>query len=374
MRVLVSGASEDFGVCIAAELQRRGHQVHCAPRDQKPTADVDVIVQLMPTPPRTNQLIVVRHGANADVEQRVPTSGALLVRTTTIMGRDSVGGTQRRFAAPVILGIKNGRNIAQFVHPDDVGRFVGDAVEHPQWTGPVNLAASDTLPLRQVAAILGKRYVELIPDWATARLPAQQAPVDTTRLGELGFAPAWSSRDCVIDFGRANHGHIFLGSRRVRLPWRFPWAGAAGPPRDGPLRHPASANGGEFDTDVDPDWPVYTAINTAEAFPGPMTPLSLELSLEGMRAMGPRAVDVLRLDGELRRAVIEQQTGSFGHRVYANLSVLFAAGAVLPGADPSGWGDKLFGAGSGAAVPEIDKIGWWGMALRLPRMLTFILS
>jgi hypothetical protein len=47
-------------------------------------------------------------------------------------------------------------------------------------------------------------------------------------------------------------------------------------------------------------------------------------------------------------------------------------GAVLPGADPSGWGEKLFGAGSGAAVPDVDKIGWWGMALRLPRMLAFI--
>jgi phosphohistidine swiveling domain-containing protein len=114
-------------------------------------------------------------------------------------------------------------------------------------------------------------------------------------------------------------------------------------------------------------------MNTSEAFPGPMTPLSLELSLEAMRAMGAQAVDVLRLGGELRRAVIEEQTGSFGHRVYANLSVLFAVGALLPGADRSGWGDKLFGAGSGAAVPEIGKIGLWGMAWRLPRMLTFIL-
>src|SRR5271165_758626 len=32
------------------------------------------------------------------------------------------------------------------------------------------------------------------------------------------------------------------------------------------------------------------------------------------------------------------------------------------------------GAGSGAAVPNIGKIGVWGMARRLPRMLTFILS
>ena len=178
----------------------------------------------------------------------------------------------------------------------------------------------------------------------------------------------------MTDFGRANREHIFLGSKRVRLPWRFPWARSPEPPGEGPRRHPASTRGGEFDTDVDPAWAVYTAVNTSEAFPGPMTPLSLELSLEGMRAMGAQAVEVLRLEGDLGRAVTEEQTGSFGHRVYANLSVLFAAGAVLPGADPSGWGDKLFGAGSGAAVPEIAKIGWSRMALRLPRMLAFILS
>ena len=56
--------------------------------------------------------------------------------------------------------------------------------------------------------------------------------------------------------------------------------------------------------------------------------------------------------------------GSFGHRISAELSVLFATGAVLPGSDPTGWGDKLSLAGSGATVPEIDKIGWWGIALR----------
>ena len=54
--------------------------------------------------------------------------------------------------------------------------------------------------------------------------------------------------------------------------------------------------------------------------------------------------------------------------------MLFAAGTVLPGVDRWGWGDKLFGARSGEAVPEIDKTGVGGMARRLPRMLTFILS
>ena len=436
MRIVLSDAFGDDGLSVSAELLPRGHEVHRVSTDEMPScrhgavdgragdtlaqamvfgdAPADAVVHLAPSPPRGKDAAVTDEDDNGGIgavleamrqagvtrlvvllsaidpwplhavgiDQCVATSdiNVLVVRATTIMGRDSAGVTQRRFAAPVILGIKNGHNIAQFVHPDDVVRFIGDAVEHPQWAGRVDLAASDTLALRQLAAILGKRYVE-VTDRATAVLrrpalhPVGDFPVaDTTRLGEFGFAPAWSSRDCVKDFGRANREHIYLGPKRVRLPWRFPWVRAPEPSAEGPRLHPANNKCGEFDTDVDPGWAVYTAVNTSEAFPGPMTPLSLELSLKGMRAMGGQAVEVLRLDGELRRAVTETQTGSFGHRVYANLSVLFAAGAVLPGADPSGWEDKLFGAGSGAAVPEIAKIGWWGMAWRLPRMLTFILA
>ena len=362
MRVVVDEGPTDVAVCIVTELAGRGHEVHTG-------ADVREAHALVRM---TGHDGVVISRVISNSEERVPNSApnTLLVRTATIMGRDSAGPAQRRFAAPVILGIRNGRNVAQFIHHDDVARFVAEAVERPDWSGMVNLVASDTIALREVAAILDKRYVEINHKRAGEDLPL----LDTSALGELGFVPAWSSRDCVLDFRKANREHIYLGSRRVRLPWRCQWARTPGPARETARRQPANDKGGEFDTGVDPNWPVYTAVNTSEAFPGPMTPLSLELSLKGMRAMGIGAVHQLRLNGELCRAVIEEQTGSFGHRIYANLSVLFATSAVLPGADRSGWGEKLFGAGSGAAVPDIDKIGLWGMSRRLPRMLTFIVS
>ena len=217
MRVVVTGASGDVGSCIVAELLGRGHEVHRVSREQdfassagyRHTADevwdadalvrvmayrgaqANAVVHLAPITP-SGKDAAANIGAVLDAMQRAgvprlvsmssvltnvdnPAPGlvqravtlginTLVVRAATIMGRDSAGVTQRRLAAPVILGIKNGRNIAQFVHPDDVARFVGDAVEHLQWTGRVDLAASDTLALRQVAAILGKRYVEVAPD------------------------------------------------------------------------------------------------------------------------------------------------------------------------------------------------------------------
>ncbi|MDH6195496.1 phosphohistidine swiveling domain-containing protein [Mycobacterium frederiksbergense] len=369
MRVAVGDALEDGWSGLAAELTHRGHRVSTV-HDVATPADVDVVV----CGPNSPSALAAQSGvrrvvllpAAAEFRSAIPGADVLVVRTAAIMGRDSGADVQRRFATPVLIGAKNGGNVTQFIHPDDAVRFITDAVENPGWTGMVGLAAPDPLGLREVAQLLGKRYAEV--PWARD-LPV----IDTGRLAELGFNPAWSSRDCVTDFGKANRGHIYLGGKRIRLLWRYLWAR---PPvlSQQQRRHPASEHGGEFDTLVDPRWPVYTAVNTSEAFPGPMTPLSLELSLDGMRAMGRQAVDEMRVSGELRRAVIEEQAGSFGHRVYANLSVLFAAGAVLPGADPSGWREKLFGARSGGAVPEFTKIPWWGMAVRLPRSLTFILS
>jgi phosphohistidine swiveling domain-containing protein len=105
-----------------------------------------------------------------------------------------------------------------------------------------------------------------------------------------------------------------------------------------------------------------------------MTPLSLELALEAGRATGAQSADILKMTGEQRRVLIEEQTGSFGHAIYLNLSVLFAASAVLPGTDPSAWKDLLFGEGSGTELPKFDRSGLWGTAIRLPRMIVLIIA
>ena len=332
------------------------------------------------------------HAARA--EELITDSGvnALLVRAANVMGRESAGVTQRRFAAPFTLGVKGGRNIVQFIHSDDLGRFVGDAVEHPGWTGPVNLAAPDVVAVREVAAMLGKRYIECDRRLLAAALGFRRkrrlfsiepgaiesmlyCPViDTARLRDLGFVPAWTASECVTDFRRANRGHVYLGSTPVAVPWRSPWTRVPSPARDRPQRRPANDDGagGEFDTDIDPAWSAYTAANTAEAFPGPMTPLSLELSLEAGRTTGALSADLLQMKGEVRRALIEEQTGSFAHTVYLNMSVLLATTPILPGAEPAAWENLLFGVGSTAEVSKADEIGPWGMAWRLPRMVAVI--
>ena len=148
----------------------------------------------------------------------------------------------------------------------------------------------------------------------------------------------------------------------ARREWRCPGGcrgrGCRRRPATASQRRPANDEGagGEFDTDVDPAWSAYTAANTAEAFPGPMTPLSLELSLEAGRITGALSADLLQMEGEVRRALIEEQTGSFGHTIYLNMSVLLATTPVLPGAEPAAWENLLFGVGSTAEVPKLDNV------------------
>ncbi len=338
-----------------------------------------------PLRPSAKQLYSV-HKAEAEALIAARSLNALMVRATNIMGRATTGVTQEGFATPVILGMKGGRNLFQFVHPDDLARFFTDALDRPEWSGPVNLAAPETITMREIAEILGKRYVEVRADradkllgflwdrgWFSLDPGAVEAflnfpLVDTTRLtDELGFRCAWSSRQCVEDFSRTNRSHVFFATRRVPIPWRWPWGSVPEPPT-GRERRPAAADGvaGEFDTTVHPNWQVFTAANTSEAFPGPMTPLSLELAIDALRAAGAQAADVLRIDGELGRALRQEPVGAFGHGVYANLSIVYAMGTVMPGGGASSWQDMLFGEGGGADVPTFDKPGAWEMAKRLP--------
>lgn len=329
-------------------------------------------------------------------EDLVAKSGlnALLVRASVVMGRTTTGVTQEGWATPVILGVRGAANVMQCIHPDDLARFFADAVTRPDWTGPVNLAGEGSLTIPEIAGILGKRYIELPQRTTEALLTflwdrhvisldpgafeavAHFPIVDTTRLTtEFGWHPAWTSRGCVEDFKRANCEHIFVGTRKISVPWRWPWAPVPAAFEQTPERAPAAPPGiaGEFDTTVHPSWPVYTAANTSEAFPGPMTPLSLELAVNAMRAAGVQAAQILDVPGDLHRALAEDNVGAFGHGVYANLSVVFAMGNMLPGADVEGWQSSLMGSDDSHGQAAGEKLGTLAMARRMPGLMAKVI-
>lgn len=295
-----------------------------------------------PLRPSPNSIYSIHKG---EAERLVADSpiNSLIVRSTNCLGRTTSGVVRGAYAPPTVMGMKGCSNTTQFVHPDDLARFYADALEHPDWSGIVNVAADGVITMREVADIQGKRYVELPPErvaavlgflfdqgWISLNPGAIEALmyfpiVDTSRLREeFGFRCAWTADQCVEDFVRANRHHVFLGNREVTIPWRWPWAWVPAPSEYGPKPY-VKADASEDDEFG----------STARARDN-LTPLSLELTQDAERAAmaqcsGPLRVDTVGFWGSARRLLwIAGHLGGFMAEmrsidVQARLSELDAA-------------------------------------------------
>ncbi len=309
----------------------------------------------------------------AQAEKLIAESGAqaLRVRPTVVVGRHTYNGPANVFRQPVVPDL-GGKVEIQMIHQEDVGRFFAHAVGHSA-TGAVNLAPSDTLTWTEIAERANR------PSLHTPTKPLQAAlngvarfngaadsvaalfslfthwPVaNTTRLnGELGFEPAWSSREAIDDQGRTNRGYTFLGLKRIRnlttldrtverpLPFVGDLDGAERP--EGLL--------GEFDTrHPDADYPEWTCSNLAEAFPGPMTPLSLQMASDTILMSAEVVARLLPLDERVKDLVRHKQIGVFGHQLYQNNTVMREMVVSVPGQTPEDFDHQI----NGRDYPE----GW----------------
>ena len=99
--------------------------------------------------------------------------------------------------------------------------------------------------------------------------------------------------------------------------------------------HSAAPEGveGEFDDRVDPRFPVFSAGNLAEALPGPLTPITLDVQLSGLRTANRVLGQVLALGGVVGDEWGSRAIAVFGHRPYVGVSVNIVAAAQLPGWD-----------------------------------------
>lgn len=313
-----------------------------------------------------------------EAEQLILASGldALMVRAGTALGRQVDNIIAENFATPVLPGVRGHTNTMQFVHPEDIGRFFAQAVGE-RWSGPVNLAAGDTVTMREIAALLGRRYVEcsraalerLVAGlWKTrlANLDPGQfrgllwfPVVDTPRLDELGFRCGWTSRECVEDFARASAGRTYLLGRALPRTLPIGYRGHVPPPPvDRADMHPAGPAGlnGEFDSLVDPTIPDFTSANTSEAYPGPLTPLSLELGMDCLRAAAATMGDLVGLPPRIAELLADRSTASFGHGLFANLSVILALANAMPGSSGTAGWEAVFG-NSTVTVPQVTLSG-----------------
>jgi nucleoside-diphosphate-sugar epimerase/phosphohistidine swiveling domain-containing protein len=318
----------------------------------------------------------------AAAEKMIIGSGAsaVLIRASVVLGREVDNVGMRLFTTPSLVQVRGDPGRMQLLHPEDIGRFFAEAVSSDK-TGPVNLAASDVLTMAEVGRLMEKRVVVVRESMLKRAMDAMwkynlaevdpaayqtlrfMPVVDTTALREQwGFRCGYTTAGCVADFARATNWFRYLGRRRVELPWRTKYpvtrVPLEVPPPDGAEMAAAAPPGvaGEFDSLVDPRYAGYTAANTSEAFPGPLTPMSLEVGLRGMRAAAEMTGHVIGIAEPLRSHLWHRSTSLFGHAVYANLSVIHEMAQQMPGYDPEAWNELMFGgAETHAETPAASK-------------------
>jgi hypothetical protein len=221
------------------------------------------------------------------------------------------------------------------LHVDDLVRFLVLSLDTDR-TGVVDLATPDTSNvitawrlLRSVdtrSRLHGVRnWSELIPEMDLAA--AQE---------DWSFEFGWQAVEAIADTARGLVGRRVYAAgaashgRRLALPVEVP-------PRPAPSHelHSAAPEGieGEFDDRIDPRFPVFSATRLATALPGPLTPMTLDVQLSGLRTAGRVMGQVLALGG-----VVSDEWGSraiavFGHRAYVGVSANAVAATQLPGWD-----------------------------------------
>jgi nucleoside-diphosphate-sugar epimerase len=221
------------------------------------------------------------------------------------------------------------------LHVDDLVRFLVFSLNTDR-TGVVDLAGPDTTNVitawRLLRAVDPRARLHGVRSWPHL-IPA----LDTAAAQEdWGFEFGWPALDAVTDTARGLVGRrldptgAISHDRRLALPVEV-----LPRPRPSDDLHSAAPEGmeGEFDDRIDPRFPVFSAARLAEALPGPLTPMTLDVQLSGMRAATRMMGQVLALGG-----VVDDEWGSraiavFGHRAYVGVSAHVVAAAQLPGWD-----------------------------------------
>ena len=285
----------------------------------------------------------------ARVEEMLADSGAewVAIRSAAILGRGVDNWVRRVLAAPLFPDIDGsaGRSL-QVVHSDDVHRvFVRAVVDPGVGSGPVNLAAPGEPTLREIAAVLGRPMVptakRLLSSPDLDRLLSAPS-MDTALLRDKwDFTPAWSAEECVHDVALAVRGRISVGKRVISLPWRLTHAqdipSVDVPAADGVapvFAGPDGANG-EFDTPIDPRFPTYLATNLSEALPGPFSPSSASVTVQGLRAAGAVTAARLRPGGLIQREIATRTIGVFAHRLYGAITTAHFMAEAVPFVKPA---------------------------------------
>jgi rifampicin phosphotransferase len=409
MRVLISGVTSDLGRAFARAALGAGHEVLGvgaeAHRDLPPdvaftagdaataeslVAGTDVVVHLSPVErevpesggiPALRRLataaarhgirfvVPIAHGPDAaDADKVVRDSGSrhIVVRCAPLGGR-LLDWHACRTVATLLTAHKDTQ--WRLLHHDDLVRFLLHALASDR-VGVVTLSAPDVLLAGAARDTLKGVSARGIPAW-----PAMSTSDRKGSARDWGFECGWTSEDVVADLARGARGRKLtkdgaeLDATRLPIPAVVP--PRRRPPEDGtPLTSVALPSMAvEMDDRIDPRYPVFAAQQTAELFPGPLTPLSIDVHTAGLRAAGRTLGRVLGLPSTVADEWASRGHAVFGHHLYAGVSALAAA-------PPPGWSertvtDQLIGPRADAELFPLDPPARRGIVARVAAWARF---
>lgn len=373
MRIVLTEVTAELGRALAQSLLAAGHDVYGIA--ERPHRDLDPGVEFVGAP--LGHPVLYRLAEEADVVVHLPAEGRDATRSADVArvcDAAARGGARVIFPslsllaphgwqqaedlvttgwAPslvVRIGIPLGRQADALVcrsvatlldagqsgpvhvlHVDDLIRFLVRAAGTDR-TGVVDLATVDTTNAGSACRILGgvdpRLKVRGVPGWSQLCPPLE---LDALRT-DWEFECGWSATDAVIDTVRGLQGRKIGPVGAVAVPGRIPLPVTAVPRAVTSSARTAAADGaeGEFDDRIDPRFPVFVASPLSETTSGPLTPMSLDVHLTGLRLAGRSLAQLLDLRDPVAGEWESRLVAAFGHRIYLGASALAAAEPRLP--------------------------------------------
>ena len=258
---------------------------------------------------------------------------SLVIRIAPPVGRQLDWMVCRTVAT--LLHAKVSAQPIRVLHVDDLVRFLVLSLDTDR-TGVVDLATPDTTNLitawRLLRSVDKRSRLHGVGTWSQLIPDLDVAAVQE----DWSFDFGWQAVEAIADTARGLVGRRVYAAgavshgRRLALPVEVP-------PRPAPSRelHSAAPEGieGEFDDRIDPRFPVFSATSLAEALPGPLTPMTLDVQLSGLRTAGRVMGQVLALGGVVSDEWESRAIAVFGHRAYVGVSANAIAATQLPGWD-----------------------------------------
>ncbi len=258
---------------------------------------------------------------------------SLVVRIAPPVGRQLDWMVCRTVAT--LLRTKVSAEPMRVLHVDDLVRFLVSSLTADR-TGVVDLASPDTVNVitawRMLRSADPRSRLNRVRSW-----PQLLPDMDTAAAQEdWSFEFGWQALEAVADTARGLVGRRIAVAgatgrgRQLALPVE-----ATPRPHPSDQEHSAAPEGaeGEFDDRVDPRFPIFSAGRLAEALPGPLTPITLDVQLSGLRTATRVLSHVLALGDVAGDEWGNRAIAVFGHRPYVGVSVNMVAAAQLPGWD-----------------------------------------